>query len=111
MWDAGFDDKLYELGRPSAAWTRVQVDKEGVLKLFPRPTAKAKQEYDCRTWLTGLMKQSPGEKTGTRQGLFKEAGDKFSGIAKWQFDRAWEWAVHDSGAHEWAKAGRPKKKI
>jgi hypothetical protein len=56
------------------------------------------------------MKASPDSKPKSRAAYWSDARRKFRRIAKRQFDRAWDSAITDSGAHSWAKAGRPAGK-
>jgi hypothetical protein len=62
-------------------------------------------ESACRAWLTKLMQQS-ADAPRPKKAVRTEAQEKFPGIGKNAFDRAWANGLVDSGATAWGKAGR-----
>jgi hypothetical protein len=56
------------------------------------------------------MQQSPKVRTKAKAAFWSDARTRFPTIGKRQFDRAWDKAIGESGAREWAKAGRPRAK-
>jgi hypothetical protein len=106
-WTRGSNDKLYMSGRGSAAWTHLQVKKADVLSRWPKPEPTVKSARDVYRWLLDQMQQSPTIKTRSKAAIWAEAKQKFRPLSERQFNRAWDGAITESGAHIWAKAGRP----
>jgi hypothetical protein len=110
LWSRDFNDQLYITGQPRPAWTHLQLRKNELLKRWPRPEPTVKAQQDCYGWLLEQMQVSPTSKPQSREVFWSEAKQKFRRISKRQFGRAWDKAIVDSGAHSWAKAGRPAGK-
>ena len=72
-----------------------------------RQTAKA--GGDCQRWLADEMRKSPHKRPRQREDFYREAVERFSGLGKRAFDRAWSAAIADTGAHPWSASGRPRK--
>ena len=68
------------------------------------PTIKA--ETKCREWLVGLMKN--GNKKKSKSAYRTEANAKY-GVSNRAFDRAWGYAVADTGNKTWNRPGRISK--
>jgi hypothetical protein len=109
-WAKRFNDRLYETGKPAPTWTHLQVSKAEVLARWPKPQPVVKTEAACCRWLVGEMQQSPKVRTKAKAAFWSDARTRFPTIGKRQFDRAWDKAIGESGAPEWAKAGRPRAK-
>jgi hypothetical protein len=109
-WKNGFDDRFFAQGNLNARWTHLQVRREHVLKLWPKPDTKSKSQVDCRRWLVAQMRESPEARPKPKLEFQKEAQKKFRPLAARQFQKAWDAAIEESGATGWAKAGRPKGK-
>ena len=105
-WTRSFNDKLYMSGRGPAAWTHLQVKKADVLSWWPKPEPTVKSEQDVYRWLLDQMQQSPTIKTRSKAAIWAEAEPKFRPLSERQFNRAWDKAIAESGAHSWARAGR-----
>jgi hypothetical protein len=110
-WRRGFNDQLYQSGHVGATWTHLQTRKADVLSRWPRPEPKAKSEQGCYRWLLEQMQRSPSIKSRSKEAIWTEAKQKFRPLAQRQFNRAWDKAIAESGAHPWAKAGRPSGKL
>jgi hypothetical protein len=66
-------------------------------------------QTQCQTWLKEQMEASPNQKPKTIKAYWQAADAKWPGLSKRAFDRAWAGAIKGSGAHKWAKGGRPRK--
>lgn len=107
-WEEDFNDKLYETGKPVAAWSHLQVRKSQFLASWPRSVSASNVEQACYRWLLQLMQASPLEKPKSLGAFRKEARKLFPRLMERQFLRVWARANADSGA-QWSKAGRPRK--
>jgi hypothetical protein len=106
------------------SWEFILVSKSDLLRAIPLPIDPIADEepgteaLDIRTdppaesaqaWLVDLMKKSP-EVTGNPKAFYlAQATNKF-GISKRAFNRIWDAAISESGAVNWAKAGRKRSK-
>jgi hypothetical protein len=104
-WTRYFNDKLYQPGRADPTWTHLQVRKSQILDRWQKPQAKVLVERDCCRWLVEQMRASPNRKTKSRNALMGEARRIYPSLAVRQFRRAWDRAIAESGAYQWAKAG------
>jgi hypothetical protein len=107
-WKNGSDDQLFVQGCLRPKWVRLQVRREHVLKFWPRPSATAKSQVDCRRWLVTIMRESPRVRPKPKLEYQKEAMRKFPALSVRQFQRAWDAAIEEATATGWCKAGRPK---
>jgi hypothetical protein len=87
----------------------VKLKRDDLLRLWPAPKATAKSQQDCRRWLIQQMQVLPTNKPKSKEAFWTEARQKFTPLSKRQFLRAWDWAVAESGAHSWSKAGQISK--
>jgi hypothetical protein len=74
-------------------------------------------EVKCRDWLAAKMREAPDKSTSSKAGLYKLAATEIIGLGRPEqkqpsesFNRAWIDAIKDTGATEWQRAGRPRKK-
>jgi hypothetical protein len=64
----------------------------------------------CRTWLVGIMRASPNERTESKQSLWNKAREKWGGsLSQRSFFAAWAEAIRITGAIAWSVAGAPIK--
>ena len=109
-WSHHFNDRLYITGQRTPAWTHLQLLKAELLRRWPRPAPTTKAQKDCYGWLLQQMKASPRSKPKSKEALWSEARARFKRISRRQFDRTWDQAITDSGAHVWSRAGRLARK-
>jgi len=91
----------------------LRLNREQILLRWPDAQGKTPSpevgtvgaEYRCRAWLTGLMKADPGNPQ-LKQRLHEEAKSRFPNLSDRGFQRAWDFAVRQSGAHSWSAPGR-----
>lgn len=69
-----------------------------------RQTSMVSAETDCKKWLKDLA--TSGDKPGSKENLLLQAQEKFPGLSKEAFGRAWETEAPES----WKAAGRPSTK-
>ena len=110
LWAKSFNDKLYQTGKPTPAWTHLQVNKAHVWARWPKPGAVAKAEAACSQWLMDQMRQSPTRRPKSKEAFWQEARTRFHRLGKLQFIRAWNKAIGEAGASAWSRAGRPSAK-
>jgi hypothetical protein len=89
-------------------FTQVNLKSRDLMRLWPSTPATMKAEHNCARWLAQQMAQSPTKRPKSRAAFWTDAKRQFRGLAKRQFDRAWDKAVAETGAENWSKAGRPK---
>jgi hypothetical protein len=88
----------------------VDVNREQLLEHFPAvQTRSAEPESLCRAWLEEEMRKSPHRSPKPRDHFLTEALQKFPGLSKRGFGKAWNAANTATGA-KWKRAGRPSKK-
>jgi hypothetical protein len=92
-------------------YSKLRLQREDVLGIWPREGGVAKSERDCRRWLIAVMRESPDERPKPKQQFQTEAQKKFRNLSERQFLRAWDTAVEEAPATNWSKRGRPKTKI
>jgi hypothetical protein len=64
----------------------------------------------CRTWLVGIMRASPDERTESKQSIWNKAREKWGGsLSQRSFFAAWAEAIRITGAIAWSVAGAPVK--
>jgi hypothetical protein len=91
----------------------IRLSREDVLRRWPDDQGKvlspsagtARAEYSCRLWLTNLMKSNPHEPQ-PKPTVRKEAKERFPTLSNRGFDRAWTWAISQTGAQAWSAPGR-----
>ncbi len=108
-WRDDFNDRLYVSGRPGPLWTHLQVKKADILSRWPKPSPAIKTEAECCRWLIDEMRQSPTVRPKPKAQFWKTARTRFKAIGLRQFERAWDKALDETGAANWAKAGRPAR--
>jgi hypothetical protein len=109
FWFSQGNDRLYESGRASPAWTHLQVRKRDLLKRWPKPGPKANAEHACREWLVEQMQKSLDARPKQKSAFWDEAKGKWPALGKRQFERAWHDTIELTGAHNWSRAGAPKR--
>jgi hypothetical protein len=68
-------------------------------------------ESKCLDWLDKLMRRHERPPEGrVKRDYQKQALEKFPGLSKRAFARAWEEANKQTGATGWSQGGRPKKR-
>ena len=107
-WIKHFSDQLYVTGKRAPVWTHLQVRKAEILSRWPKPTPIQRAETACIAWLTDVMRNSPTTRPKSKDAFWNEARLQFPGLARRQFERAWNRALAETGATGWSKAGRPK---
>jgi hypothetical protein len=107
-WQKHFSDRLYVTGRPVSAWTHLQVRKADVLSRWPKPEPTVRLETACLRWLADQMRASPVSSPKPKDNIRNEACQRYPGLGRRQFERAWNGALAETGASGWRKAGRPK---
>ena len=91
----------------------VRLVRDDVLRRWPDPKRKKSSpplgtvaaENACRSWLKELMKAGP-ERPRSKQTLCDEAKKRFPRLSQRAFDRAWTYAISESGAELWSAPGR-----
>lgn len=89
---------LYVIAVPAQAQTKTSAASQ---------TAKAGSA--CLRWLADEMRKSPHQRPRQRGDFHREAVERFSGLSKRAFDRAWSASITEAGAHAWSASGRPRK--
>jgi hypothetical protein len=107
-WTKHFNDRLWISGRPTPAWTHLQVRKADILGRWPRPLPTARPETMCQRWLADLMRENPKNRPKPKTAFRVEAVERFPGLALRQFQRAWDAAIRETEARAWSKSGKPK---
>jgi hypothetical protein len=100
---------------PDYSLTHLRLDRREVISRWPAPgqaaviPSSAGAEYECVGWLRELMGSSPH---GPRQksNVKAEALQKFPKLSDRGFDRAWTRAITESGADDWSRPGRRRRK-
>jgi hypothetical protein len=106
-WSHDFNDRLYITGQADPAWTHLQVCKTDILSRWARPSANARSQQGCYSWLAAEMEKSPHFRPRAKNSFWAEANVKFKPISRRQFLRAWDQAVDSARATAWTKGGRP----
>jgi hypothetical protein len=109
-WAKSFNDEYHLAGKLEPIWTHLQVKRDQLLKLCPKPSASARAKLECKRWLMEQMWQSPLERPKPKTEYKREALKRFPKLTARQFLSAWDWAIEESGAANWARPGRPRQK-
>jgi hypothetical protein len=109
-WAKSFSDEYHLARKPQPIWTHLQVKRDQVLKLWPKPSASARAKLECKRWLMEQMQRSPLERPKPKTEYKREAIKRFSKLTERQFFSAWDGAIEESAAPNWAKPGRPRQK-
>lgn len=91
-------------------YTKVRLQRDDVLRLWPPQGGVAKSERECRRWLVGLIRESPNERLKPKRQFKIEAQKKFKNLSERQFLRAWDAAVEEVPGNKWSNPGRRKTK-
>ncbi len=98
----------------SGHWTDLLFERDGLTKAFPAegPDADTKpttgQRNRCKVWLADQMRASPARRPKSKAVYLAEARTEFgNSLPDRAFDTAWRWAIEETGASNWSKAGRP----
>jgi hypothetical protein len=113
LWNDSENDQFYQAGRSSAVCTHLRVKCASVRTKWPfKPKTTGRANIDCKCWLEEMMRRSPNRRgAGTQKQLFKEAKDKWPGLTRKAFQRAWSDAIGLTGS-EWGAPGRrPSKSL
>jgi hypothetical protein len=108
-WEATYNDQFFTAKASQPRWTHLQVRRQHVLRLWPKPDSKSRSEVSCRRWLAELMRESP-ERPKPKADFLKEAKRKFRPMSNRQFYKAWDSAIEETQAFGWKVAGRPRRK-
>jgi hypothetical protein len=104
-WRDGWNDKLYETGRPEPSWAHLEVLKSDLLVHWPRPPAVVQNEIACSSWLEQEMRASPLLRPRPKAAFWEEARKRCPSLRRRQFDRAWDKSIDLASAYNWTKAG------
>jgi hypothetical protein len=63
------------------------------------------KEAACRAWLAQMMRDEPN-RPRVKNAVWTEVSQRFAGLAKRGFDRAWSRAIEDTQAARWRSPGR-----
>lgn len=108
-WRDHFNDGLYVSGERGPAWTHLQVKKSDILRRWPKAESRVNLETGCQKWLEEQMR-THSTQPSPKAGYLKESSERFPGLAKRQFERAWTAALFQTKASGWGKSGRPKSR-
>ncbi len=73
--------------------------------------SRADIEAKCKKWLKCLIEGSPTERVDSKDNLYVKANVEFAELGRLSqkaFNRAWDWAIAETGAKAWKAAGRPR---
>jgi hypothetical protein len=95
---------------PDDPWA-CEINKQELMVALPTlgisGVGSADRQRSCATWLEGLMKFGPKERT--RDTYYSEARERFHSLTAKEFDRAWKQAKSVSrDPHGWGRPGAPK---
>jgi hypothetical protein len=91
----------------------VRLRRDQILERWPAPSAgprsvpktTAGAANQCRRWLADMMRKALNEPR-PKAAVAREAKEKFPGLGKRGFDRAWDAAVRETNAVKWRAPGR-----
>jgi hypothetical protein len=115
FWDLGEVDWAASAIKGQFNWpgiSGIRVDAGAIALLLAKsakPRSSANRETDCRKWLEAEMRASLTIRLRKKQEYQAEAEQRFTGLCRNEFKRAWTDAISATGATAWRGAGRPRK--
>jgi hypothetical protein len=90
----------------------IKVDAGSIARLIAESApvrSNASRETACRMWLEAEMQASPTIRPMEKECYRVAAKQRFVGLGKNEFNRAWSNAISNTSATAWRGAGRPRK--
>ena len=97
------------------SYVEVQVSAQSLIDAAPQPlpnptsNVTIADETACKKWLVNIMRNSPNQRTMTKEQTKAEWQIKGRSISHKAFGRVWYQAINEANAPAWAEPGRPKK--